>query len=360
MTNFEPLIRGFLVEGSKVCLIGSEKDIHLNTVFKGEITNLTYDPFRGIIGYIKKNYRFNVLRIGHNIDVNLVFKYYYGLIEDNGIIIIDNSSGFDRTLMETCLGKFKLIYDSSEKLVLQKEPLKSDITFAIVIPTYYRKNGKTNGYIKRSLTSIQNQSYQNYKVFLMGDRYENKKEYESYRELLPEGKMEMVNLPIAFERDNCKTRENLWRVGGANAVNEGMNLAQKQSFKYYLHLDDDDYWHSFHLRNIAQAYEQFPEAVFVTTLGYCTNFGILPKTDVLDYNNFVCAGKQAYHSSYGFRLDMISFRYVTIDPKDPDKLCPMADADMLDRIGILCQWKGWKYLAVTLLTCLHDTEGELG
>ena len=48
--------------------------------------------------------------------------------------------------------------------------------FGIVISTYYRKDNTTKFYLTRALNSIFNRTYQNFKIYLIGDRYENEKE----------------------------------------------------------------------------------------------------------------------------------------------------------------------------------------
>ena len=50
---------------------------------------------------------------------------------------------------------------------------------AIIISTYYRKDGRSSSFLTRALNSIANQTYQDYKIFLTGDRYENNEEFET-------------------------------------------------------------------------------------------------------------------------------------------------------------------------------------
>ncbi|MCJ7812459.1 hypothetical protein MUP95_03960, partial [bacterium] len=49
---------------------------------------------------------------------------------------------------------------------------------AIVIATYERPDGKTPYYLKRALNSIALQRYKDYHVFVIGDNYKNKKEFD--------------------------------------------------------------------------------------------------------------------------------------------------------------------------------------
>ena len=44
---------------------------------------------------------------------------------------------------------------------------------AIRILTYQRKDGKTPFFLRRALESIKNQTYKDYKIFLIGDKYDD-------------------------------------------------------------------------------------------------------------------------------------------------------------------------------------------
>jgi glycosyltransferase involved in cell wall biosynthesis len=48
---------------------------------------------------------------------------------------------------------------------------------SIVIATYQRKDGSTPRLLTRALDSIFSQTYQNFKIYLIGDRYENNDEF---------------------------------------------------------------------------------------------------------------------------------------------------------------------------------------
>jgi glycosyltransferase involved in cell wall biosynthesis len=50
--------------------------------------------------------------------------------------------------------------------------------FAIVITTYKRSDGSTPFYLKRALSSILNQDYDQYKIFVNGDKNEEKEKFE--------------------------------------------------------------------------------------------------------------------------------------------------------------------------------------
>ena len=47
----------------------------------------------------------------------------------------------------------------------------------IVIATYQRKDGTTPFFLQKALDSIFSQTYQNFKIFLIGDKYEDNEEF---------------------------------------------------------------------------------------------------------------------------------------------------------------------------------------
>ena len=59
----------------------------------------------------------------------------------------------------------------------------------IVIPTYQRPDGKTPELLTRTLNAINNQTYTNWKVYLIGDNYKDKKEFETLSKIIPQDKI---------------------------------------------------------------------------------------------------------------------------------------------------------------------------
>lgn len=348
--NFIDLIREHLPSGhERVLILGQEGPDPLDTivpnlcyVFPDKVPDLSHT-----IDLIRTSTCFGLLRIGQNLDPVETFKYFYGLVSESGLIVVDRPS----FQAPPTIGTTQLVYRDDRRTVWRREPVEQTIRFAIVMASYHRAAGTSRGFVERAIKSIGRQTYQRFKLFLIGDKYQPEEEFESFRQLLPEDQIELLNLPVAWERDHCTTRQGLWCVGGATAMNRGMDLAVQQGFTHYVHLDDDDYWHPFHLRNMAMGYTQFPEASFVCTMGTTNGQWILPKIHGLGYNNFKCAARSIFHSAYGFRLDIHPFRYITYVPGQPEPRMP-ADALMLDLIGTSSR----HCLAVPLLTCLHDFE----
>jgi glycosyltransferase involved in cell wall biosynthesis len=112
---------------------------------------------------------------------------------------------------------------------------------AIVIPTYYRKDGNTSKYLTRALDSVFNQTYQNFKIFLMGDKYENEIEVLEILKKYDGKKIFFTNLLEAKERDNYLIPRAIWLYGGVNATNIGIEMALNEGYEYICHLDHDDW-----------------------------------------------------------------------------------------------------------------------
>ena len=83
--------------------------------------------------------------------------------------------------------------------------------FAIVITTHKRKDESTKEKIKKALESLNNQTYKNWHLFLIGDRYEDEEEFQEITSFIKEEKITAINLPYAAERDSGKfTGQSLW------------------------------------------------------------------------------------------------------------------------------------------------------
>ena len=48
-------------------------------------------------------------------------------------------------------------------------------------------------------------------------------------------------------------------------MNTGLMYARDNGYKYYCHLDDDDYWLSNHLFELNKVYSKYPNCVFANT-----------------------------------------------------------------------------------------------
>lgn len=229
---------------------------------------------------------------------------------------------------------------------------------AIVIPTYWRKDGSTINYLERSLSSIKKQSYQNYKVFLIGDRYENDNEFETIaKSILPSDKIYYENLTFAEERDVYGDNKiALWSYGGVNANNHGIEVALKDGFRYVSHLDHDDYWEYNHLSSIIDVIHNTSSPFICTKSKYFTH-GVLPRvTSNKKYIEFYPSCAQLIHSSTCIDFKKIPLRYEDVY-KNTGKVGQPSDCILWNNINKWLKENNTIGYLINEITCIHDEEG---
>jgi glycosyltransferase involved in cell wall biosynthesis len=230
---------------------------------------------------------------------------------------------------------------------------------AIVIATYQRADNSTPMYLTRALTAINNQTYQDYKVFLIGDCYNDVQEFEILAtSILPADKIYYENLPIAIERTRYPDGGiDLWRSGGANARNQGIDIAIQHGYKFICHLDHDDYWNSNHLEIIDNAININPEVAFIHTQSTYLN-GILPNTPIL--NDIIIEQPPVpcglIHSSVCINYELITLRYR--DTLHETGIPNASDADKWSRVANIINTNGFKSYYIPQLTCYHSIENH--
>ncbi len=142
---------------------------------------------------------------------------------------------------------------------------------AVVITTYKKGDGSTPKLISKALQSVLNQTYQDFKIFLIGDKYEDNEEFFSFKDIVPTEKLHIENLSYALERDKYNNPSwELWWSGGVNAINYGTELALKEDITHVCFLDHDDTWESNHLELISKVLNiSNPSLIF--TQGWYSN-----------------------------------------------------------------------------------------
>jgi len=248
-----------------------------------------------------------------------------------------------------------------------KMKVPRDIRFAVITMTYRRKDGSSKEKLEKMMRCINGQSYKNFRLFLMGDDYEDEaelREIGARLETLPGGEvgpdLYFENVKPALERSLCKKKYNLWAVGGAGTLNEGLRRARQQGFSYYAHIDDDDFWHPHHLLTLATTYYMYPETTASWTLGVLGGW-VLPPSWPIRPNNFLPKGKDCFHSTLSFRLDKINLEYITISPdmkeeEEPDM--EPADSVLASSIGNLVMCGLAVVTSPPVVTCYRLDEGS--
>lgn len=226
---------------------------------------------------------------------------------------------------------------------------------AIVIPTYKKSDNSTLFYLTRALESIKNQTYKNYKVFLIGDKYEDNDEFNLLSKIIDADKIFSMNLNYAYERDKYFDKPNiLWTCGGVNAVNIGIEYALKDGFEYVAHLDHDDYWSENHLSEIVNVINTKDNVGFVYTL---SNFidTVLPSV-INDGEIQFSLPEQSnlIHSSTCVNFKLLESRYRNMF-ESFNHIYP-SDADLWNQLKIEIPNKNVGSFLIKKITCTHDKE----
>ena len=220
---------------------------------------------------------------------------------------------------------------------------------AITISTYRRNDGKTFYFLERCLNSIKNQTYKNYKVFLIGDKYEDENEFLKLASIIDDDKIFYTNLTYAKERDKY-TGEELWCSGGVNATNIAINQALSEGFEFICHLDHDDYWSETHLVNIFYALLNNPDLVFICSKCNYLNYYIVPLHS--KSGPFYPTSGDITHSATCINFSKIPIRYRDVYEEE-GKAHP-ADADIFDRIKKYMITNNLNGYLLDTVTCFLD------
>lgn len=227
--------------------------------------------------------------------------------------------------------------------------------FAIIIPTYKRPDCKTPFYLNRALNSILNQSYTNYKVYLIGDKYIDDTEFDSFGEEFSSDNFYKENLSVAKERDNYTNREVLWKYGGCNATNYGIDLALEDDIDYICMLDHDDRWTPNHLKNFNELIQTHNVPWLCSRSTYL--HGTLPniKTDER-FIPFIPSPTSLVKSSACINQKMIPIRIRNVY-EETGKVGRSGDSDLWERVSKYMKENELKGYLINEVTCHHDEEG---
>jgi len=226
----------------------------------------------------------------------------------------------------------------------------------IVITTYKRPDGKTPELLTRTLKCVLNQSYTNWKVFLIGDHYTDSDEFIELTSLIPPDKISYLNLPFSPERKRYPDGgQNLWHSGGATAVNIGIELAVNDGYDYICHLDHDEIWKENHLEVIAQAIQD-TGALFLYTKGLHYNGNELPNIQ----SEELYIKKRALPANAIKSASCINYRLIPLRRKDPlyyYGVVDAGDAAFLKRVNPILEHNNQDTILINKVTVVHDQEG---
>jgi len=222
----------------------------------------------------------------------------------------------------------------------------------IVIPTYRRHPEHTPRLLKRALDSIFIQEYKNFKVFLIGDRYDDDDEFQRLVASYPSDRMFAENLPVAYERDILTSDTYAqWCFGGVSATNYGIAKALEEDIEYICHLDHADHWEPQHLSNFVSVIEKEHPAWMCSRSTYLG--GTLP-TQAFEgpYFSFLPAPGGLVHSSVCMNFVSIPLRYARSILPGPEP----ADLNMWKRAAAYITEHGLKSFLLNDRTCNHEEE----
>jgi glycosyltransferase involved in cell wall biosynthesis len=229
----------------------------------------------------------------------------------------------------------------------------------IIITTYQRQDNNTPIFLKRAVNSIKDQTYQDYLLIIIGDKYEDNDEFELLcKSFNLKEKLKYINLPIAKERDKYPLNsKELWSSGGVNARNHGIDIGLSLGFEYICHLDHDDYWHPQHLELITQTITKTKSPAFINTCSTYFN-SHLPKVELTNQIiPHVPTPGGLIHSSVCINHKLILLKYRDVFEETGKEHA--ADADLWDRINKYINNNNLNSYLITSLTCFHPTENTI-
>jgi predicted O-methyltransferase YrrM len=264
-----------------------------------------------------------------------------------------------------CINNFKDAFSNGPKQTMSNDFIIKKVdgnntSLAICIATYERKNGKSKYYLTRCLESIKAQTYQNYKIFLIGDKYENNNDFEQMVKIIPPEKIYSENLSYALERENLKGT-NLWSVGGANALNIAIKYASDQKYKYIVRLDDDDYWHKDRLLLLNETIKKYPDSVYYFNYStYCYGCN-LPREKITQvfYNNLLPKEENMVHSTACWNNDTLNFLYKTFDKNNPHVEYICGDMQLIKHVRKYVQELNFTCVFIPQLLTYKEVQGEI-
>jgi len=230
------------------------------------------------------------------------------------------------------------------------------IQFAIVITTYQRKDGSTPKYLKNALDCVFNQIYQNFKVYVIGDKYENNEEFISLFKNYPQDKIYFENLPFAKERDVYTDKWLIWKYAGCYANNYGIDKSISDGYEYVCHLDHDDEWYPNHLLVLNDAIIKTNSLWLCTKSEYVSNRVLPELSSSEELINYYPQPQGLIHSSTCINFKKIPLRHRNVYEETGISGLP-GDADMWQRITNFLKSNGQNGTLINKITCKHLEEG---
>lgn len=230
--------------------------------------------------------------------------------------------------------------------------------FAIVTNTYKRQDNKTPKLLERAMKSVLNQTHSEWKLFLIGDKYEDDQEFKRLSRLIPSDKIKSVNrLNAIVERDIYPMpSRKLWCCAGSGSTRHGIELALNEGYEFICKLDHDDWWEETHLSDFNKALEKHPELFFLASRS--THIGkdpILPPLKHKAGIGYFPQPKKVINSSTCIKYSETKIRSRDTFQKK-GKAIP-ADLDLWKRLKRFMKDNNKKGYLCDNISCHHDDQG---
>lgn len=226
------------------------------------------------------------------------------------------------------------------KLIKRKKPIR----FGIKMATCNRKKWlPVKEMIAQTLESLMNQTYTDWRLFLIGDKYEPHEEFVEISKMIPPEKITAVNLRgHTPERERwAKYPKIIEKIGGFVATNFCLDLIWNSGIRYVANLDDDDLWFPEHLELMADAYRKIPAPAMVCSMSNYRYQRVLPHIVAKEDGTYGLPSldKNVNHSAVSWDMKKIPLRYqnrIHETAWQPD----FGDADMWARMENFCKKNG--------------------
>jgi glycosyltransferase involved in cell wall biosynthesis len=225
--------------------------------------------------------------------------------------------------------------------------------FGVVIATYKRPDGQTPYLLRRALNSVLNQFHKDYKVLLIGDKYEDEEELREVSSIVPIENLYLENLLFAVEREKYPQGGSaLWASGGLNAMNRAVTVGLSMGITHFCHLDHDDYWSPDHLYNFQKRLDEASSPFLVSYSTSPVFHSILPAHEEFQ---ILPIPRGMIHSSTCVDFSFFEERYRDVF-EETGEIVP-ADADMWDRLRRKMEALNITGQLIKKITCFHEDEG---
>lgn len=232
-----------------------------------------------------------------------------------------------------------------------------DVKFGIMMITYQRSDGNTPKYIKEAIDSVKSQNYKNWKIYLVGDDYDNNEEFEDIASHAPKDKIWHQNMDLPGERLRFEGND-LWHCGSNAGANLALEQMKKDGMQWTTRLDHDDVWTPDHLSNFSKVIKNWPEVKFMGSVSKVARFmgngkGQYFRPDKGQNDDFTTNTpkiRDCWHSALCWNIKDINLRYRNVREQmltEPVRDEPRGgDKDMVDRLMMTCNDKNYSWMMV--------------